>query len=109
MSQFFIKRGDTLPLLRRTLELDGTAIDLSAATVKFLLRAADAGTGAVGAGSVSVIDATGGVVEYSWGAADTATAGSYYGEFEATIGGKRLTVPNTGYINIEVYQDLGDA
>lgn len=108
MSTFHIKRGDTLPLLRRTLTVDGDAVDLSAATVNFLLSSTRDGPGAVGAGSCSVVDATAGIVQYAWGAADTAVAGTFYAEFETIIGGKRLTAPNTGYIRIEIYQDLGD-
>lgn len=111
MTDFFLKRGDRLPLLRRTLKTsDGVVIDLTGATVRFLYRIADDTLPAViGAGPVALIDATNGIVEYSWSAADGLLAvGRYKGEFEAILAGLRLTAPGNGYLEFRVTQDLGD-
>ncbi len=109
--EFTIKRGDRLPILRRRLQTDDCQpIDLTGATVNFIYQIEDGSTAAVvGAGVITIVDATAGVVEYAWGAADNLVVGVFNGEFEAQIGGLRLTAPNGGYIKFEVFQDLGDA
>lgn len=110
MADFYIKRGDRLPVIRRTLTTsDGNAINLSGATVNFIYRIADESLPAVvGTGTVTIVTAASGIVEYAWAAADTATAGEYNAEFEAQIGGLRITAPNSEHMTFEVVQDLGD-
>ena len=111
---WYWKRGDTLPLLRRTLKYsDGTVIDLTAATsVALMIGPLDGSSSAQAVGTVAVIDAAGGIVEFSPASADTATAGGYRAEFECIIGGKRLTVPSgpqgQEYLRILITEDLGD-
>jgi hypothetical protein len=113
MADFYIKQGDRLPVLRSTLTTsDGAAINLTAATVNFLYQ--DTTTtpqpaAVVGTGTVTIIDADDGIVEYAWAAADTATVAEYNAEWEVQIGGLRMTVPNNGYIVFEVQADLEDA
>lgn len=112
MPDFYLKQGDRLPVMAATLTTsDGSAIDLTAATVNFIYQASDGLTAAVvGAGTVTITDATAGEVEYAWSAADAALdAGTYNAEFEAQIGGLRITAPNNGYIEFEVVADLEDA
>ncbi len=54
-----------------------------------------------------VSPASGGVVQYAWVAADTDTVGSYQAEFEVEYGDGRIeTFPNSGYIRIEVIDDI---
>lgn len=101
MAIFYIKKGDTAPPLRVFLrQKDGTPINLSSATVVFHM-----GDGKVASGSVTILDAPTGKVEYAWKAADTDTVGSFNSEFEITDGGKKQTVPSNGYIVIRILDD----
>ncbi len=101
MPTFYIKKGDTAPPLRVFLrQRDGSPITLDTAVVKFHMN-----NGKVASGTVTILDADLGKVEYSWQAADTDTAGSFSGEFEITDGGKDQTVPSNGYITIKILDD----
>lgn len=103
-----VKRGDRHPHIDATLlNPDGTAVDLSGASVKFLMRSVLGGVLKVNA-SATVVDAAAGQVSYVWGATDTDTAGDYRAEFEVTFGdGTKLTVPNDSYLPVTVLEDLG--
>lgn len=106
MSDFTIKAGDRLPKLRMALtDGEGAALDLTdVTTVTFRLRLQRGGSLVALAGSAAVVaPATGGVVEYSWGAGDTATPGEYFGEWVLTYAGPvTRTVPAPGYVTVEV-------
>lgn len=104
--QFLMKRGDTAPSLRATLRNpDGTAVDLTGATVRFLMR--DRTSGTVRVGSAAIVTAASGIVQYDWQSADTATAGTYDAEFEATFpGGKIETFPNNGFFQVVLQGDI---
>jgi len=119
MSDWYWRRGDTLPFLRRQLALsDGTPINLLGASVSFWFGPAGGLSRRQRAiGSVSIIDAATGIVEFQPHTDDTDVVGNFKGEFECILSGKRLTVPNgidpeTGeddYFLFRVTQDLGDA
>jgi hypothetical protein len=106
---FSIKRGDTGPALRKFLEFsDGTAQDLSGATIRVIYQDAD-GVAApvVGTGAKTVIDAAAGEMQYEFVAADTATARLVNYEIEVTTsGGDVITFPNSGFIVVDVVADL---
>jgi hypothetical protein len=107
MSTFYLKKGDRLPVLQRTLYgADGVALNLTGATVTFSMRPSGSATLKVTDGACVLSDAAGGVVQYEWGATDSDTAGSFVGEFRATIGGKQLSVPNRGTILVEIADRL---
>lgn len=104
---FTIKENDLQPWLRATLvQADGTPIDLTGATVRFVMQQQDAPTLKVDAGAV-IVDATKGVVEYRWAIGDTDTPGNYRAEFKVILPGSRLTVPNAEYITVRVEKGLG--
>lgn len=105
---FYIKQNDTVPSLRADLkDGDNAAIDLTGASVKFIMRAIG-GTTAVINASASIVSEAGGTVQYNWQSGDTDTVGSYQAEFEVTYsGGTVETFPNDGYIRIEILDDLG--
>ena len=91
---FSIKAGDLLPALRVTLyQPDGTAQPLTGATVRIHVKKPD-GTLHFDRAVSAIEDAAGGVVRYDWQAGDTAVAGRYTAEIEATIGGLPATYPN---------------
>lgn len=79
MADFTMRAGDTAPLLTATLlGADGNPANLTGATVKFHLRAKNSATAIVNA-VATVVSAIAGSVSYSWQAADTASAGDYWG------------------------------
>lgn len=106
-STVHVKTGDRLPSIAATLSrVDGSAVDLTGATVKFLMRRR-AGLAAVVDGT-AVITGTA-TVRYDWGAGETATVGTYQAEFQVTYAnGKLETFPNDGYIAVVVTDDIGD-
>ena len=102
-----MKRNDRLPSIAAALTYsDGTVIDLTAATaLKFIMR--NAATGAVKINATAVIeDADSGLVRYDWAGTDTDTAGAYLAEWETVIGGNKITVPNDGYLIVNIVEDI---
>lgn len=95
MATFYIKQGDLLPVIEELLlNDDGTAINLSGATVKFHLVVPMVGNIIVN-GVADVLDVTTGHVRYTWQTNDTTATGTYEREWEVTYGsGKTVTVPN---------------
>lgn len=95
---YYMKVGDRLPLLRsQLLDGDGNPINLAAATVQFRMRL-QGGSGLKVNQPATVVDAANGIVQYSWAAIDTNTAGTYEGEFAVTIGGLPMTVPANSHV-----------
>jgi len=91
---FYIKQGDLSPSIVEFLRnADGTAINLTACTVRFHMRD---GTGTVKINAAATIDnATTGQVHYDWSGTDTNTAGTFYREWEVTLPStKTVTSPN---------------
>lgn len=101
------KQNDRLPSLTVTaVQSDGTAYDLTGATVVFNMRAADTGTVKVNRSSATLVDGPTGKVRYDWVSGDLDTNGDYLAEFECTISGRKLTIPTNGYIPIKVLDDI---
>lgn len=107
LTTFHIKQDDLLPVLAATLTLpDDMAYDLSSATsVKFIMRKRGASTTKVNA-AASVTDAVNGRVQYAWTGTDTDTIGTYEGEFEVTVSGKKYTFPNDSHLIVIVTDDI---
>ena len=106
-----MKANDLAPSIQAALTSNGAAVDLTNATVKFIMRSADAnfvpGTGAVAINSPGVVvNAAGGIVRYDWATGDTATPGNYVAEWQVTIGGKPETFPTLTYHAITIVADL---
>lgn len=106
MASFTMVRNDTAPPITATLtDSAGTAIDLSGATVRFHM-VDSAGAVKVDA-ACTVTSATGGVVSYSWAAADTDTSGSYKAEWEVTFSdGTIRTFPSPSKTMVRIVGDL---
>lgn len=104
---FYIKQGDTSPAFRVTLQDSaGVAVNVSGATILFHMAPTDGGPAVVEA-AAEVVDGLNGVVRYIWQAADTATAGTYRGEFEVTfVDGSVETFPNSEYLRVKIIPQL---
>lgn len=99
----YLRVGDRLPKLRRQLvDANGAAIDLTASTVAFRMWPQTGGALKINNGACAIVDAATGVVEYSWAAIDTDTAGTFLGEFEITLAGLGQTVPADPRNNVVV-------
>jgi uncharacterized protein YfaS (alpha-2-macroglobulin family) len=103
---FNIKQNDTSPSLQAILkDASGTAIILTAASVRFHMKALD-GTVKVDA-AMTVTDNLNGVVQYDWQTGDTDTVGSYSVEFEVTYLDNTIeTFPNNQNLTISVVREL---
>lgn len=107
MSTFYIKKNDTSPSIRATLKNgSGSSVDVQDSTVRFHMRKLGS-TQTVIDEAATLINASGGVVQYNWSANDTDTVGSYQAEFEVTYtDGTIETFPNSGYIRIDIVSDI---
>jgi hypothetical protein len=107
VAEFTIKRGSRLPHIQATVTAHGGPVDLSQVTAVRFVMTTLAGVIKVNAAGV-VVDATEGVVEYAWAAADTDTPGEYEAEFVLTFDtGEVMRVPTEGYIIVRVVPDKG--
>ncbi len=104
---FRIKTNDTSPKLSVTLtDALGTPIGLAGCSARFHMKAFGASSLKIDA-VADIEDVVNGIVEYSWQAGDTDTAGTYYGEIEVTYGDATVeTFPNNGYFTIIIKEDL---
>lgn len=107
MKVFKIKRGDTSPAM--LYQLSPASVVLSGASVVFNMRADGEEENVVDRSPAVVEVATGTpTLRYNWLAADTAAPGAFLGEFEVTyVDGSVETFPNSGFIQIQIDEDLG--
>lgn len=110
---FTIKQGDRRPLFVVALkdnfgETNEAAVNLTTATgAVFNMRGANAGALKINRGSATITNAAGGEVTYTWGTADTDTAGAFESEVEITWNdGLKETFPNEGYWDVTVVDDI---
>ncbi len=109
MTTYYVKRGDSLPPAEaQLLKEDKTPLNLTDASVRFLVRTAPRG-GVLLIGRPAVVsDIEGGKVLYAWQDGDTESPGTYVVEWEVTfLDGKKVTVPTDSYDRLIVLQDLG--
>lgn len=106
MGKFYIKRNDTASSFQVTLlDANGDAVDLTGATVKFIMSK---GTTVKVSHSAIIVNATSGQVRYDWETGDTDEGGFYRAEWEVTDSQNRIqTFPNPGYDEVVITQDLG--
>lgn len=112
-----IKRNDTLPkvkiaVVQKDADNPGvrTPVDLTGASATFTMIT-DTATPAikVNAAAATITDATNGLIEYAWTSPNTDTSGDYLGEFEITIGGGKITLPNDNSLRIIIVDDFDNA
>lgn len=109
--KFYLKQHDTRPDLRVRLLDDDTAIDLTnAAGARFVMGNRRSGVKVDADMTIEdqTVDATLGVVKYTWQAGDTSASGDFQAEIQITWPtGKIQTFPANGYITIVITKDLG--
>jgi hypothetical protein len=106
---FTIKQGDTAPALRVTLQRsNGNPVDLSTVdSVEFSLEDGDNEQIIQDdlSGAVSIINASEGLLQYSWEPGDTDTIGQKRAEFTLEFqSGEIETFPNSGFIIISIQE-----
>lgn len=108
MNDFYIKRGDRLPVIRATLSDANGVVDLSTGTVKFIYKPQYSGSAVER--SATILSGPSGLIQYSWVSGDVTGDGSvgvYYGEFKATLADdKVIHFPNAGYFSFEIIDSL---
>jgi hypothetical protein len=105
IADFHIKKGDLFPAIRQKLKRDdGSAIDLTGASVNFRMR--EPGQAIKVNAAATIIDIPTGDVSYQWAGTDTDTEALYDGEWVISRGGSLETVPANGYVKIAVGKSL---
>jgi len=100
-----VKRGDVGVIFADTLTEDDEAVNLTGATVTFILRLRG-GTVPV-TGTATIVDATGGTVSYATVAGNLDVAGLYNQEWEVTYGnGDKFTYPSDTWNPVRIVGDL---
>lgn len=107
MPDFVIKQGDSLPVLSDTLTYStGGAVNLTGASVNFVMRAQTSNTTTTNV-AATVVSPTAGTVQYTFTAIDTATTGEYMANWVVTFaGGQVMTFPTDGYLEVTVEDNL---
>jgi len=102
-----IKRGDTKNCIKAILkDADGTPVNLTGCDVKFYMAPLDQSITINRAADIQ--DAIAGEVWIEWLSGETDVVGVYRAEFKvAHLDGKTETFPNSGYISIQMLNDLG--
>jgi hypothetical protein len=109
VADFNLKQHDRKPSIAATLTLDGVAVNLTGASVKFIMSTAPGATPKVNA-TATIVSAVNGQVRYDWLAINTDTAGLYDAEWEVTYSDTtKQTFPTTTYLVIDIYPDLDNA
>lgn len=103
---FSMKRGDTVPSMRRQLMGgDGVPVDVTGADVVFNMK--DYRGVEVSRAPAVIVDALQGIVQYNWSETDTLSVGKFCAEFEVTYdNGGVETFPNFEFISVVIYPDI---
>lgn len=108
-ADYSVKAGDTEPAFAQQLNYsDGSAVDLTGASVKLLMRSLSSTQPATLTGSTVVKSpASSGIVVYTPSAADTSAPGSYIANWVVVFGGgQTMSFPTDGYLSIEIEESL---
>ena len=109
---FIIKRNDTLPYLRLNIYDRGCLgqtehFNLTGATGVTFTMVDSTGNYKIARKDGSIVSSSGGTIQYNWAAEDTDEHGMFKGEFQINYAnGGRLTVPQQGFLSIEIYKDI---
>lgn len=100
-----IKRNDTRDAIKATLSNESGPVDLTGATVRFLMSK---GSTVKVDRQAEIQDAVNGIVWMVFDQGDTDETGTFKAEFEVTFSDARIeTFPNDSFILINIINDLG--
>ena len=104
----YVKKGDVgIPFDAALTEADGDPVNLTGATVRFLMTLPSSDTPEVDAAASVVGTATDGNVRYTSVAGDLDTVGTYFVEWKVTFGGGGVQrYPGDGYGVVAVRENL---
>jgi len=104
---FYWKQGDTAPAIaEQFFDGTGTAVNLTGATVKFMMWGQGDTAVKVNA-TATITDATLGKVSYTPNSTDTNTKGIYLVEWQVTFGGGAIeTFPNSDWQKVLIKADI---
>lgn len=111
-NRFVIKRNDTLPALQVCILDVGCsggrkAFSLSGATGVTFSMVNHCGDYKISKKAGQILSSTGGTIQYTWTSSDTNESGKFKGEFQINYSdGGRLSIPQQGFIDIEIYKDI---
>lgn len=103
MADIEMTQANRLPSLHLQLRDASGPIDLSSATVKWVMMDAK-GTNKTDAAATIVAPASLGIVRYDWASADVDTPGRFYGQAEVTVSGKAQNVPSDRHLLVEILE-----
>lgn len=111
VADFTLKANDTSPSLTDSLQYsNGSAVDLTGATLQFVMRSFSALTPVTLTGTTSITSAQNGNVAYTFSATDSGTSGMYMGSWVVTFPNtQRMTFPTVGYLIISIEESLTEA
>jgi len=107
-ADFVITSGDTAPRFEEELSYSNNEpVNLTGATVKFIMRAQTASEPKRLTGTVTISEPTKGKLYFTPSTADTAEAGNFMANWHVTFaGGEVQSFPSSGYLWVEVQQNL---
>jgi hypothetical protein len=105
---FWIKAHDRMPIIQATLATNGVPVNITGATIKFLMaKGSYPGDTLQVNAAATIVDAVNGIVSYSWTSADTSIPGDYLAEWEVTYAsGVQQTFPTADQLIVRVVNDL---
>src|SRR5438067_7339722 len=80
-----IFKGTTSPSVSDTITINGAAVDLTGASVRFRMRDDDSATVVLDQ-AATVVSAVAGTIRYDWSAPDTGTAGDFAAWWHVVFG-----------------------
>lgn len=105
MTAFAITQGDTLPTLDATLARNGTAEDVTGATVTLYYRLRAGGL--VLSKAATLVTPASGIVRVTFATTDTATTGVYDAHFRVVFTDTSvLTFPNNGFFTLTIFDAI---
>jgi len=111
-NEFTIKRNDTLPALKICL-IDRGCLGgkqpyiLSGVTGATFTMVSSCGNYKIFAKPAQIISYSAGTIQYNWEDGDTNESGKFKGEFQLIYSdGKKLSIPQSGQIDIEIPKDV---
>jgi hypothetical protein len=107
VTTYYAKTGDVgSSVTEQLLDGEGVGVNLTSATVRFIMRAPGAAEPIVAEEAELVVAATG-EVKYTWAEGDLDAAGYYIAEWEVTYSNDAVeTFPADGYISVVVRDSL---